>query len=525
MSIRLTVRMAAPSIAISLVLLALGIVGGWYVQHLQRSTAEMVKADTSTIRAAEQLVFGLTEIHSELTEYLLTDEQRRLDAVPAKCAKAEQSLVDAEKLADDANEKALTKTIRDGYDGFRREYGRVEKIADKNQRRLAVRELIDESLDRQILDPAKQLLSMEEDLVQKSGDSNRELARWVAFFLFLVGVCGAVAGLVAGFGIARSVSRSIVELYLQIRAASGRLEEVIGPVDVARGTRLRVANIENLDAVLKRMADHVGAVVDRLQQSQTKMLRTERMAALGQLAAGLAHELRNPLTAMKMLIAGAAESGDPAQLTSRDLAVLTTEIARLERSIQAFLDFARPPKLERRRRDVREVVRQTLDLVAARGKQQGIRLQSELPDRPVIVEADHEQLRQLLLNLVLNAMDAQPQGGAVLISVTEGEENGDITHLPGRPEGGFAQMSDVPVVSPEWIELTVADQGPGIAEGMAERIFEPYVSTKETGLGLGLAICRRIVEDHGGQIDVENPPDGGADFRVRLPVKGTQVLS
>jgi signal transduction histidine kinase len=508
MSLRLTVRVAAPSIAISLVLLALGTVGGWYVQSLQKSTAALVALDTSTIRAAEQLLFGMNAIRSELTEYLVTGDRSHLDSVPQKCQPAEQSLAEAERLADDPKERALAKSIRDGFDRFKTAAQKLPMVADEKDRRTAVKRLIDDSLDQGVIAPAKELLILEEDLVRKSGDYNQGLGRWIAFFLFLVGVCGAVAGLVAGFGIARSVSRSIVELYLPIRAASGRLEEVVGPVDIAPA-----AGIDNLDAILRRMADHVGTVVDRLQQNQTNMLRNEQMAALGQLAAGLAHELRNPLTAMKMLVAGAAESGNAARLTCRDLTVLTTEIGRLERSIQTFLDFARPPKLETRCRDLREVVWQTLDLVAARGKQQSIRLQSDMPNRPVIVEADHEQLRQLLLNLVLNAMDAQPNGGAVLIGVSApiAEEPADVA------SNGRRHAS--------WITLTVADQGPGVAADMAERIFDPYFSTKETGLGMGLAICRRIAEDHGGEISADNSAAGGADFRLRLPTSGKQESS
>jgi signal transduction histidine kinase len=508
MSLRLTVRVAAPSIAISLVLLALGTVGGWYVQSLQKSTAALVALDTSTIRAAEQLLFGMNGIRSELTEYLVTGDRSHLDSVPQKCQPAEQSLAETERLADDPKERALAKIIRDGFDRFKTAAQELPKVADEKDRRTAVKRVIDDSLDQGVIVPAKELLVMEEDLVRKSGNYNQGLGRWIAFFLFLVGVCGAVAGLVAGFGIARSVSRSIVELYMPIRAASGRLEEVVGPVDIAPAV-----GIDNLDAILHSMADRVGTVVDRLQQNQTTMLRNEQMAALGQLAAGLAHELRNPLTAMKMLVAGAAESGNAGRLTCRDLTVLATEIGRLERSIQTFLDFARPPKLEKRSRDLREVVQQTLDLVAARGKQQCIHLQSDMPNRPVIIEADHEQLRQLLLNLVFNAMDAQPQGGAILISVSQ--------EVAG--EGGGSGSNGRSHIW--WITLTVADQGPGIPAGMAERIFDPYFSTKETGLGMGLAICRRIVEDHGGEISVENSVAGGADFRVRLPACGKQELS
>ena len=161
----------------------------------------------------------------------------------------------------------------------------------------------------------------------------------------------------------------------------------------------------------------------------------------------------------------------------------------------------------------------TLDLVAARGKQQGVLLECDLPDRPVIVEADHEQIRQVLLNLVLNAMDAQMGGGTVRIGVTKTLVEEARVRTPGVPAervGGTAPPSTRCAGAP-WVTLSIADRGSGIAPGMVERIFEPYVSTKETGLGMGLAICRRIVEDHGGEISVVNGIEGGAVFTVRLP--------
>ena len=133
------------------------------------------------------------------------------------------------------------------------------------------------------------------------------------------------------------------------------------------------------------------------------------MAALGQLAAGLAHELRNPLTAMKILIQAAVEARAAAGLSGRDLAVLDAETARLERSIQTFLDFARPPKLEKRPGDIRQAFQQTLELVRARANRQGVQIECESGRRPLGIEADHEQLRQVFLNLLFNALDALPQ--------------------------------------------------------------------------------------------------------------------
>ena len=152
-------------------------------------------------------------------------------------------------------------------------------------------------------------------------------------------------------------------------------------------------------------------------------------------------------------------------------------------------------------------MQQTIDLVAARGKQQKIEIQSELTEQPLLIEADHEQLRRLL-NLILNAMDAQPDGGTIKISMSQSPNGPAVEPSPGQDRPQPAA----------WTTVTVADEGPGIAAGMIDRLFDPYVSSKETGLGLGLSICRRIVEDHGGEISVRNASTRGAVFTVRLPI-------
>ena len=140
------------SIAISFVLLALGTVGGWYVQSLQKSTAALVALDTSTIRAAEQLLFGMNSVRSELTEYLVTGNRSHLDSVPERCQPAEQSLAETERLADDPKEKALAKSIRDGFDSFKSAAQELPKVADDKERRAAVKRLIDDSLDQGVIE-------------------------------------------------------------------------------------------------------------------------------------------------------------------------------------------------------------------------------------------------------------------------------------------------------------------------------------------------------------------------------------
>ncbi len=172
--------------------------------------------------------------------------------------------------------------------------------------------------------------------------------------------------------------------------------------------------------------------------------------------------------------------------------MLDEEIQRLNRSLQSFLDYARPPAISKRRVDLAAVVDRTRQLVAGRAEQQGIRVVVDRPQHPVEVDVDPEQLHQVLLNLLLNAFDAIGRDGQVTI---------DIQRTPGCAV------------------VTVADTGPGISQAVRDRLFEPFVSTKESGTGLGLTICRRIVEDHKGHIDATNDPQGGAIVTVTVPVR------
>jgi signal transduction histidine kinase len=523
---------AAPSIIISLLLLVLGGLGGWYVLNLQKKTAALVALDMATMRSVQQLVLGITEARAELAEFLATGDRAHLDAVSAKSAQTEHWLRATEELVDDDEEIALTTRIRDGFQQFLAESRGLSKAPLNHDTRRTIERLNSDLSVRGMLVPAKELLTREEELNHKSGDYNLGMAGRIAMILVLLAVCGSAAGVVAGVGIARSVTRSIVKLYVPVRVASGKLEEVIGPVDI-----IPSAGIENLDVLLHRMADDVGTVVDRLQQSQLEVLRAEQMAALGHLAAGLAHELRNPLTAMKILVQKAARVRLANGLTDRDMAVLEAETTRLERSIQTFLDFARPPTLEKRVGDVRGVIQQTLELVHARAEGQCVHIRCDLADQPLMIEADHEELRQLLLNLLCNALDTMPQGGRIHITAAVSPLPTNLRSVPGEGQGVRALAADVaipgqhrsdsphpsplPAGEETWITITIADNGPGVPKDLGDRIFEPYVSTKDTGVGLGLAICRRIVESHGGQITASNAPEGGALFIVRLP---TSVL-
>jgi PAS domain S-box-containing protein len=262
----------------------------------------------------------------------------------------------------------------------------------------------------------------------------------------------------------------------------------------AHTTRRRRFTDEDIHFV-QSVANILSAAIERKwleQRHQEQHLhRAEQMMAIGQVAAGVAHELRNPLTSIKGLVQVNLREARAHDLPDEDLTVIEHEIRRMERTLQTFLDFARPPKPERRWLDPAAVVERVFALVAGRAKKQGVSLRLAKPEAPVWLEADQDQLQQLLLNLVLNSLDAMPQGGLVEVELRP-------------PRDGL-------------VELHVRDTGPGIPAHILPKVFETFVSSKETGVGLGVPVSKRIAEDHGGSLSAYNLPEGGACFVLRLP--------
>jgi signal transduction histidine kinase len=485
--------------ALSCLPLLVGGYAAWDVHRSQRAASEALALNVRSMRAAEELAIGIRDARTQLDRFLLTGDAAPLAEAARLHAETDRWLDEARMTAVTPRERELIGWLTARYESFFARLGRLGRESPE-ARPAAARDLIAHA--GEILLPAQEYLDYNEEEIQRSSAENQGVADRTVAGLLLLGVCGPVAGLLAGYGVARAVSRSVVRLSVPVRDAAGKLSEAVGPVTVSSGQGL-----DELEAALHRVAGQVGAVVERLQRSQREALRAEQLAAVGQLAAGVAHELRNPLMSMKVLVQAAAERGPAGGLVGRDLGVLEEEITRLEQLTTTFLDFARPPRPEKRVLDAGALLEGAADLVSSRAAQQDVRIDCELPEAPVWLEADAGQLRQVVLNLLLNALDALGEGGTVRLRLEAPASDGaGPESLPGR--AGPAPF----------LAIRVADTGPGLPEGLAdEAIFEPFVSTKLTGVGLGLSVCRRIVEAHGGEITATDRPGGGAEFSVRLP--------
>lgn len=251
---------------------------------------------------------------------------------------------------------------------------------------------------------------------------------------------------------------------------------------------LRIAIIRDLTAAEQAEAERL------MMARETEALRAQQMATLAQLATGVAHEIRNPLTSIKMLIQVNRDKFAAKGLPTGDLELVEQEIRRMERSVTSLLDFARPEQGERSMFAIQEVIGKTSQLIEGRCQSQHVTLNLAGDERAINIEGDASQLQQLLLNLSLNALDAMPDGGELTIRATTQDKQ---------------------------LQLSVEDTGEGIRDDILANLFTPFSTSKPAGVGLGLGICRRIAEAHGGTLTGHNRDAAGALFQLTLPLAAT----
>jgi signal transduction histidine kinase len=300
-----------------------------------------------------------------------------------------------------------------------------------------------------------------------------------------VAAAGILLAVLFSLWIAARISRPIEQL---ARAAE----------EVAKGNwEARVAQPGKGRDELSVLARSFNHMTGQLASQRERLVQSERVAAWRELARRLAHELKNPLFPLQLTVENLVRARElpPEEFDEvfrESTATLGMEIANLKTIIGRFSDFSKMPKPELERIDAKDVVGRVISLYGAAGdkSEAKIRFESDLPGQPMPLMVDPELLHRALSNLVLNAMDAMPEGGTLT--------------LGAKPDG-------------DKIEIRIADTGEGLTPEECERLFTPYYTTKQHGTGLGLAIVQSVVADHAGTIAVESRPGGGAVFVITLP--------
>lgn len=300
--------------------------------------------------------------------------------------------------------------------------------------------------------------------------------------------------------------------------------EAIAAGDLAR-------RVEPGDTVeMRNLADSVNRMTDRLLEERAHLVRAEKLASVGRLAAGIAHEIGNPLGAINgyVHLLRSAPAGTPQ--ASDALAGLERESARIDRIIRGLLDYARAKPRASVDVDLNDVVRSVTDLLNTQGVLKRIALELRFAEEPLVLLGDRHDLEQAFVNLLLNAVHAMDGQGSISV-ILRRTSHDELRRGAHRLSDGATRPLNPPSVRAlRWVEsagvqsiamVAVTDSGPGIPPDDVERVFDPFYTTKEPGkgTGLGLAIVARAIENSGGTIWVSKAREGGAAFRMLFPVR------
>lgn len=477
-----------PTLLVSLIWVAVGSVTTYYIRWATEVQARMLAENVGTIQAVAKMQNTLLQIQSLTTTMQASPVIGSARSVQDLLSECEGDLVALEKTALTTEEVDLSWELRQQFVAY---CGRIREWTHQETAPQPLAEstysIVAQSLPG-LAGSFQRLASANERLLSQSVKDRTQVDRWLIPLRTGFMVLGPLLGIVCGIWIARGFRHSIARISVTLSSTETETPQPMGLVTITPADDLPA-----LQHQVAAVGERIRNVVDQLHQTRQQLIRSEQLAAVGQLAAGVAHELRNPLTSVKLLVQSAACRNPKGTLGEKQLWVIQEEIARMENTIQGLLDFARPPKLDRVRHDLRETVERAVSLVEGRAKQQKVVVRPQVPEMPVMVDGDHAQIHQVFVNLLLNGIDAAGSGGVLHVLVSDSDM-----------QGGDCR-------------ITFHDSGNGIPDEMLSRLFDPFVTTKELGIGLGLAVSRRIVEEHGGTIVAANHAESGAEFTVTLP--------
>lgn len=301
--------------------------------------------------------------------------------------------------------------------------------------------------------------------------------------LYLLGAVISFIGIMLGLWMARKILRPVIILNKGVkRVGDGELGVEV-PV-VGSG------EIKDLALSFNKMSVKLKELIDTIKSAQEHLVRTEKLYAVGEFSAGVAHEIRNPLTSIKLLMQNIKNTGEA--FSREDIKVIEGEISRINRIIKSFLAFTRPEKAKKTDTNINDIIEEVITVTSPKMEQSSIHLMQNLSPEIPIIKGNHDALKQVFLNVFLNAIQAMDGNGGTL-SVDTSADN-------------------------RVISIVIRDTGLGINEKDLNKIFDPFFTTKADGTGMGLALTHNIVNDHSGKIHIDSTPGSGTMVKVELPL-------
>lgn len=480
---RAVALVALPAVLLGAALFGVCLFGVLSLNRLQDARERVLARDVEALQAAQEVSLRLRQLRYHGFVYVLEQSDAHRLAVERDHLQFEQAVGRARAAADHPAEQGAVDRIEAGYRSYRREVDDRSKWPAAPVTVAAAVEWADAHPVRPLLAPCEELLAFNRRSIEDTRRDSAALTASARTWMTLLAVGGAVGGILLGGGVAWAVGRSITRLRVRLQTAHRELD--LGSVRVTAD-----GPPDDLDRLTSGVVDRVRAAVTQLHAQEHELLRREQLAAVGQLAAGLAHEIRNPLTGVKLLIEGALREVHGG-LSRPELEMTLAEMRRIERTVQGLLDFARAPAPARTGVELVGLIRRAAEAVRSRADLHRVAVVLGPTPPRVPAVGDPDQLTALLTNLLINGVEATPAGGTVTVTV--------------EPDGAGR------------VRVSVADTGAGIDPAVRAKLFAPFATTKPTGTGLGLSVARRIAEAHGGTLTAADG-GGGACFVWTIPV-------
>ena len=481
------------SLAVTLILAGLssGLVLLWAMRE-QRAVEALLADNLGQASAITELRIAFMEEEADVSAYTIDASADRARDIRQQEARLHAQIERMRQIRWEPDQGVLIGPINDAYRACQATWEQIMTLAAGSNSAAAQAILQHESAahGQRMHELCANLNQANDRDIEASLRARREQTHEVGMW---VGICLMLAtGLVGGL-----LWSSVHVVFQPLRRMADEAIQHSRPQALA----MPQDELQTLGLYLDNLKADVHDARSHLAQTHDHLLDAEKLAAVGRLAAGVAHEIRSPLTSLKLRLFSMQKAlgGGPRYQT--DIQVMSDEITRLDNIIRNFLEFSRPPAIQVGRCDIDLLLEKTVDLLRYKTDAGRVRLElSAAPDLPPAL-VDAQQLRQVFINLLNNAVDALPNGGR--IDLTAALENDGA----GRP----------------MIVVRVCDNGPGIPAAIRDRIFDPFVSTKQDGAGLGLWIAQRIVGELKGRLEIEASTERGTVFAVWLPADQEKI--
>ena len=481
---RLRSRIYVILTSLVLITMAGGIVTVWYTYRMEHLLTAVTEKNIAAFKTAEALEIALVNQKGFVSYYFMEGDPEWLRKLGEFRQIFKERLTSALNMAESEREREALYWIKIEYARYIGIKDRVISYYQEGNREEGtvlhrqVREIF-----FTVLDFCHKYKEIHEERILQAKSDSRSQATNLRIIAITAVFTGFLLAVLLAFVLGSQILGPVRRLTLEASNEGGD-HDIAGD------------EVKALSHSVRDLIHNVDSTQSELQKSRESLLQADKLALVGKLAAGMAHSIRNPFTSVKMRLFSLNRSLKLSDTQKEDFDVISEEIRHVDTIVQNFLEFSRPPKLKMQSISPSIIVDQAIALLQHRLKSYDVEVRIERDQYLPEIEADPEQIKEVIVNLVVNACEAMERGGAILIQEQE-------SMTPSKERTAVIQVSD---------------NGPGIQASIKEKMLQPFFTTKEEGTGLGLSIAARIIEEHHGRLDIESNEGGGATVVISLPV-------